>query len=140
MAKFVDLIKSGKVKTAYLQKQGALADMTYNLNLIKDLDTVTPNLRVFSRLEAGANSALDKLRVTSNELSIVLLDANPDIASDESYVADLKYDRGQHFGLCNAIDEYTDFLSSKGITYPPEIKPVDKSGDIAAILASQDTF
>ena len=136
MAKFVDLIKSGKVKTAYLQKQGALAEMTYNLNLIKDLDTVTPNLRVFSRLEAGANSALDKLKVTSTELSIVLSDANPDIASDESYVTDLKYDWGQHFGLCNAIDEYTDFLNSKGITYPPVIKPVEKSEDLAAIVTN----
>ena len=111
MSGFSDLIKSGKIKTAYLQKQGALADLTYNLNMIKDLDSETPNLRVFTMLETNANSALDKLRVSNNELNILLYDANPEITSDESYKDNLKYDRGQHFSLCNAIADYTNFLN-----------------------------
>ena len=142
MAKFVDLVKSGKVKAAYLQKQGALADITYNLNMIKDLDRETPNVRIFSTFVNNANGSLDKLRVTSNELNILLYDANPNYASDESYIADLKYDRGQHFSLCAAIDDYSVLLNSKGITYPPDNNPVDMSGDLATIvtnlLESQD--
>ena len=51
-------------------------------------------------------------------------------------IANLKYDRGQHFSLCNAIADYTNFLNDKGITYPPEIKPADMSGDLAALVTN----
>ena len=58
MASFVDVIKSGKIETAYLQKQAALTDVDDNCKLINDLNVETPNLRIFSRYEANANSSL----------------------------------------------------------------------------------
>ena len=75
-------------------------------------------------------------------MDILLDKANPDIDNDESYKADQKLVREQQFLLFKVIDEYTELLHSKKIPYPPDVKPVTSSGDLAAILnnlvASQD--
>ena len=138
MALFVDLIKSGKIKTAYLQKQAALSDLTYNEKMIKALDVETPNVRIFTKLESDANNALTTLKEAIKALNILLFDANPEIASDEDYLADVSQDRTHHFGLVNAIEDHIVILNDKGITYPPEVKPADNSGDLAALIAQQD--
>ena len=103
MATFSELIKTGKVKAAYLLKQGALADVSQNLLLIKDLDKDSPNARVFSKVESNADKSIEVMKAVSKDLNILLYDANPDIASDEDYIADLKDHRGQHIDLCNAM-------------------------------------
>ena len=97
MAKFVDLIKSGKIEAAYLQKHAALADMAQNLKLINDLDVETPNPRTYSRVESYANTALENLKSTSKELDVLLFKSNLNITEDEVYISDKEHDRGQCF-------------------------------------------
>ena len=135
MASFVDVIKSGKIETAYLQKQAALTDVDDNCKLINDLNVETPNLRVFSMYEANAKSFLETLKAASKDLDILVLKANPQMADDEIYKSDRKSARDHIFKLCNAIGDYTQVLNDKGITYPPEVKPADSSGDFAALIA-----
>ena len=127
MATFTKLIQSGKAKGAYLKKQAALSEVSHNFLSIKDLDDKPPNVRVFNRYEVNANSSLEMLKSCQTDLNIPLLEANPEIFKDESYIADLAYDRGQTFDLLNVISEYTEFLKNKGITYPPVVKPIDLS-------------
>ena len=142
MAEFTTLIKSGKIQTAYLQRQATLKEIGRNVLLIKDLDQENPNSRTFNRLESNANKSLEELKLGNRELNIQLHKANPDIDNDESYKADQKLVREQQFSLFKVIDEYTELLHSKKIPYPPDVKPVTSSGDLAAILnnlvASQD--
>ena len=52
MAKFNDLIKSGKIESAYLKKQAALAELSYNEKIIKDLDSETPTSAYLLGLKA----------------------------------------------------------------------------------------
>ena len=139
---YIQLIKSGKVRAAYLQSQAALKQLRQNELLIKDLDQENPNARTFNRLESNANKLLDEWKAADRELDIYLVKANPDINNDEFYKADQKLAREQQFLLFKVIDEYTELLYSKKIPFPPEVKPVTSSGDLAAILntleASQD--
>ena len=110
MATFTKLIQSGKAKSAYLKKQAALSEVSHNFLSIKDLDDKPPIVRVFNRYEVNANSSLEMLKSCQTDLNIPLLDANPEIFKDESYIADLAYDRGQTFDLLNAISKYIEFL------------------------------
>ena len=86
MAKFtyIKLIKSGKVRTAYLQSQAALEQLSQNELLIKDLDQDNPNVRTFIRLESKANKALDEWKLADRDLFIQLVNANIDIKNDKS--------------------------------------------------------
>ena len=136
MATFSEMIKINKVKTVYLKKQKALAEISHNLKLIEELDTETPNVRMFGRFESEANNSLEMLKVASGDLNILLFDANPDIASDEDYIADLKDHRDQQIDLCNAIDKYTEILNTKGLKYPPDTKPLDNLGDLDKVLTT----
>ena len=134
---YIQLIKSGKVRTAYLHRQALLDQLKQNELLIKDLDQDTPNARTFTRLESNANKALEEWKVADRDLSIQLLNANPDIKNDKSYMADQKLARDQQFSLINVIDDYIELLNSKGILYPPD-KPESSSGDLAAVLTTLD--
>ena len=134
MAEFTELIKSGKIQAAYLQRQATLEQINQNVLSIKDLDQENPNSRTFNRLESNANKLLDEWKLADRELIIHLVKVNPDIKDDESYKADQKLARAQQFLLFEAIDDYTELLNSKNIPYPPEVKPVTSSGELAAIL------
>ena len=48
MAKFDGLIKSSKVKAAYLKRQAALEQINRNVLSKKDLDQEIPNIRTFT--------------------------------------------------------------------------------------------
>ena len=85
MAEFTELIKSGKIKAAYLQRQATLKELSQNVLLIKELDQENPNSRTFNRLESNANKLLDELKLVNGELDIQLIKANPDINNDDSH-------------------------------------------------------
>ena len=59
---FTVLIKSGKIKNAYYQKQAILEDVNTHVQLISELDKVPPNERKFARLEQEANKTLTELK------------------------------------------------------------------------------
>ena len=132
MTEFTDLIKSGNIRKAYSQRQATLNEISQNVLSIKELDQENPNSRTFNRLESNANKSLDELKLANRELDILLDKANPDIDNDESYKADQKLVREQQFLLFKVIDEYTELLHSIKIPYPPDVKPVTSSGDLAA--------
>ena len=134
MATFNDLIKSGKVKAAFLKRDVTLKELSRKALSIDELDKVTPNVRTFERLETNANNSLDELKIINTELDLLLVNENPDISNDESYIADQKQLRKQEFLLFNAIENYIQLLNSKGIEYPPEVKPVTGSVDLSDIL------
>ena len=90
MTEFTELIKSGKIQAAYLQRQATLAQIKQNVLSIKELDQDNPNSRTFNRLESNANKLLDGWNLADRELFIQLVNANPDIKNDESYKADQK--------------------------------------------------
>ena len=68
MASFKDLIKSGKVKTAFYKKQAILEDVNTHVQLIAELDKTIPNARKFARREQEANKVLNDLKVATREL------------------------------------------------------------------------
>ena len=106
--------------------------------MINDLDKLSPKSRIFSRYETDANESLSELKAAIEDLYILLHKANPDIDNDEFYKADLKLVREQQFLLFKVIDDYIELLQSKSIPYPPDVKPVTGSGNLAALLASQE--
>ena len=106
MATFNDLIRSGKVKAAYLKREAILKELNRKVLNIDELDKETPNVRTFSRLETNANKSLDELKLINSELDILLANENHDISNDESYIADQKQLRKQEFLLFNAIENY----------------------------------
>ena len=134
MTEFTELIKSGKIQAAYLQRQATLEQINQNVLSIKDLDQDNPNSRTFNRLESNATKLLDEWKLADKEFITNLVKANPDIRDDESYKADQKLARAQQFLLFDAIDDYIELLNNKGIPYPPDVKPECSSGDLAAIL------
>ena len=134
MAEFSTLIKSSKIQAAYSVRQATLEEISRNVNLIKDLDQENPNGRTFNRLESNANKSIDELKLASRELDMLLIRANLNFNDDESYKADQKLVRKQQFLLFDEIDKYTQLLHSKDIPYPPDVKPVTSSGDLAASL------
>ena len=134
MATFNDLIKTGKVKATFLRRNAILNDMYEKVLSIERLDRVTPNVRTFERQEVSANKSLEELKLIKRELYILLEDANQDIKDDEGYIADQKLVIDNEFALINAIEDYVQLLHSKGIEYPPEVKPVTGSIDLSDIL------
>ena len=119
MATFTDLIKSGKVQAAYLNREAILDEIDKNVLSIAKLDQETPKLRTFERQETNANKSLEELKLANRELYILLEQANHDIKDDEEYIADQKLVIDKEFALLNAIEDYIQLLHSKEITYPP---------------------
>ena len=68
MATFNDLIRSGKVKAAFLRRGAILNDTYKNVLSIEKLDQVTPNVRAFERQETNANKSLEELKLVKREL------------------------------------------------------------------------
>ena len=134
MTEFTQIIKSGKSQTAYLHRQALLDEIDRNVTLIKDLDRENPIARTFTRFESNVNELLNKLKLANVELATHLVKANPQINNDESYKTDKKIVNEQLFSACNAMDDYIELLNSKGIPYPPDVKPVTSSTDLATIL------
>ena len=99
MATFSDLIQSGKIKAAYLKKQTAVADIDRNVQLVNDLDKDSPNIRVFTRIDNSASESLQKLKDVLCDLDLLLHEANPEIETDEEYIADQKHIRESQFCL-----------------------------------------
>ena len=97
MSSFNDLIKSGKIKAAFLLKQAKLTDINDKAQMINGLDTENPNSRSFNRLDSNADKSVSELKAAIEDLSILLRKANPDIAKDESYIADTKFNRSAVF-------------------------------------------
>ena len=134
MATFNDLIKSGKVKAAFLKRRATLREINNKALSIDELDKETPYVKTFERLETNAIKSLEELKAVCSDLNIVLENENPDIANDESYIADQKQLRKHEFSLFNAIENYIQLLKDKGIEYPPEVKPVTLPTDLSDIL------
>ena len=109
-------------------------EIDHNVTLINDLDRENPIVRTFTRFESNVNELLNELKLANVELATHLVKANPQINNDESYKTDKKFVNEQLFSACKAIDDYTELLNSKGIPYPPNVKPEASSGDLAAIL------
>ena len=135
MATFSDLIQSGKIKAAYLKKQTAVTDINRNVQLVNDLDKDSPNIRVFTRIDNSASESLQKLKDALCDLDFLLHEANPEIETDEEYIADQKHVRDSQFGLFQVIDDYSDTLNNAGIKYPPEVIPAKAPADLADVLA-----
>ena len=117
MATFNDLIKSGKVKAAFLRRNAILNDIYEKVLSIERLDKETPNVKTFQRLETNATKCLEELKLAKRELYITLEQANHDIKDDEEYIADQKLVIDNEFALINAIEDYVQLLNSKGIKY-----------------------
>ena len=118
MALFTELIKSGKIKAAYLQRQATLEQINRNVLSIKDLDQETPNVRTFTRLESNANKSLEELKVVKRDLDILLFKANPDFRNEENYIADQKLMIDKEFALLNAIEDYIQLLHKRDCVSP----------------------
>ena len=69
MASFIDIIKSGKCKAAYLKRQAILEEINQNALSIKELDQDKPNDRIFTKLECNSNKSLEQLKKVSIELN-----------------------------------------------------------------------
>ena len=61
MSSFKELIKTGKVKTAWHKKQALVGSIQDELTKIGSLDTNNPNVRIFARTHEGAIALLDEL-------------------------------------------------------------------------------
>ena len=105
MATFNDLVKLGKIDPAYMRKQVALNEVDKIVKLVSDLDKENPNSKFFEKIEEQADEATKSVKDASRDLKKLLLKANPEILSEESFVADLKYERGKLIDLYNKIDE-----------------------------------
>ena len=103
MATFNELIKSGKVKAAYLKRQATLEQINRNVLSINNLDQETPNVRNFIRLESNAENTLEQLKEVNIELDTLLFEANPDFRNEENYIADQKLVIDKEFSLLNAM-------------------------------------
>ena len=134
MATFNDLIKTSKVKAAYLKRNATLREINNKALSIDELDKETPNVKTFERLETNAIKSLEELKAVCSDLNIALENENPNIAKDESYIADQKQLRKEEFLLFDAIENYIKLLNDKGIEYPPEVKPVTLPTDLTDIL------
>ena len=61
MSSFMELIKVGKVKTAWHKKQALLGSISQELVKIGSLDTNNPNIRIFDSTQEGAKALLAEL-------------------------------------------------------------------------------
>ena len=67
-------------------------------------------------------------------MDTLLFEANPDFRNEENYIADQKHVRKQEFLLMDEIENYIQLLNSKGIEYPPEVKPETLPANLSDIL------
>ena len=88
MATFNELIKSGKIRQAYVQRLATTEEISQKILSIKALDQENPSSGTFNRLETNANKSLEELKVANRDLEIQLYNINPNINDDESYIAD----------------------------------------------------
>ena len=58
MASFIDGIKAGKAKTAFLKKRALIGSINQELVKIGSLDSETPSIRVFETRQEGAKALL----------------------------------------------------------------------------------
>ena len=106
MATFNELIKSGKIRQAYVQRLATTEEISQKILSIKALDQENLSSGTFNRLETNANKSLEDLKVANRDLDIQLYNINPNINDDESYIADIKLVRDKEFSLFNAIEDY----------------------------------
>ena len=143
MASFNELIKSGKIEAAFLQKQVAAASVDTNVQKISKLDQVNPNARTFSRLEQAALKSIDTLNAAVDNLNSLLLQVNPEIVSDVNYLSDRSYNMNVESCLHSVIDNYIELLDTKGINYPPDVKPSTNQNDslteVLKTIATENT-
>ena len=137
MATFSDLVKLVKIDPVYMRKQVALNEMDKIMKVVAELDKESPNIRAFERIEKQADEAAKAVKDASRELDKLLLKANPDILSEDNYLADQTYERKKSIELYNVIDEYADIIKAKGIQYPPVIKSEGNDSDLKSVLQSQ---
>ena len=137
MTTFSSLIASGKIESAYLTKQAVLVDIDKDLQMINTLDKENPSSRKFSRLEQSAEASVVELKAAGREFSKLLFKANPNIKSDDTYIAEDKREKELLMSLFDAIEKYIKLLNDKGVPYPPDVKPSLGHSDIASILDNQ---
>ena len=87
MATFNEIIKWKAVESTFLKKQAVVAQLKWQLEKVKDLDTEVPNARSFHRVEVAANESVQELKAAIIELDMLLYKGNPDVKADEDYVA-----------------------------------------------------
>ena len=136
MSTFIELIKEGKVKTAFGKKKAAIATIQAQLLKIDKLDRESPNARVFQKVETSADRALAELEAASKSLNLLLIVQNPNISEDKEYIKECSNDADLELALYNDIDKYINILTAKGIDYPPDVAPQADSGNLAGILSA----
>ena len=137
MSSFKELIKTGKVKTAWHKKQALVGSIQDQLTEIGSLDTNTPNVRIFARTHEGAIALLDELVQASRELKLTLFEQNPAIYTDVDYRADTQSDVALRLTLRSDLDRYIEVMSTKNIQFPPAVDPaapVAENVDLTQIL------
>ena len=80
-----------------------MSEINQNVQAINDLGKTSPSVRSFGRLDKRANDLLEDLKVTVRELNILLYNANPEIETDEEYIADQKGIRNSEFVLLMSL-------------------------------------
>ena len=137
MSSFKELIKTGKVKTAWHKKQALVGSIQTMLTEIGSLDTNNPNVRIFARTHEGAIALLDELVQASRELNLTLFEQNPAIYTDVDYKADTQSDVALRLTLRSDLDRYIEVMSTKNIQFPPAVDPaapVAENVDLTQIL------
>ena len=136
MASFNELIKSGKIKTAFHKKQAILEDVNTHIQLIAELDKTALNEIKFARREQEATKVLNDLISVTRDLSQLLSEQNREISKDIDFIAEQKHSRSELTRLCDEIEDYIGALAKAGIPYPPDVKPGLGHSDIASIMES----
>ena len=118
MATFTDLIKSSKVKAAFLKRNATLREINNKALSIDELDKETPNVKTFERLETNAIKSLEELKAVCSDLNIVLENENSDIANDESYIANKNNSKNMNFHCLMQLKIIFSCLTTKVLNIP----------------------
>ena len=118
MSEFSDLVAGKPTMQIYLLRKSALVKLDSEYQMLIELDTNTPSLRIFSRIECEVNEALHTLEKINSSFISSLVKASPEIELEESFKEDQKYIRSQQFKCINAIEAYILVLTEKGINIP----------------------
>ena len=123
MSTFIELIKTGKTKGAYLKKQSLLGSVKTELIKIGSLDVDNPSLRIFEKTQEGANAILKDFATASRELNFFLFEQNPEIYDDKEYQRDTNSDVTLTLEVQNELEKYIAIMNDKNIKYPPDEVP-----------------
>ncbi|CAL4131185.1 unnamed protein product, partial [Meganyctiphanes norvegica] len=134
MSDFKNLITLKPTTSIHLQRETALIELDSKFQMLNELDTNKPSIRIFSRIEGEVNEALHTLEKTNSAFISSLVKANPEIKLEDSFKEDQKYIRNEQFKCINAIEAYTELLTVKGINYPSDSKSGLDPSDLADIL------